>query len=184
MFPVDLTKEQVKNSPDINTDLPVSRQQEIKLHQYYPWTAYWGGGYYGDPQSAGSDPLAIGLSIDEFQEKLASQEEDADHHLRSTNKVAGYKISAQDGEIGHVRDFIISEGKWEIEYLLIDTGKWLSGKKVLLSPKLIKEINWDDSTVKVDTSVAFIESSPEYDPTQLIHVINENRLHDHYEYYS
>src|ERR1051326_3105996 len=41
-FPVNLTKEQVRKSPDINTAKPVSRQQEAELHKYYAWPAYWG----------------------------------------------------------------------------------------------------------------------------------------------
>src|SRR5688572_30767505 len=44
IFPVNLTQGQVKHSPDINTHLPVSRQEEIKLHAYYPWVSYWAGG--------------------------------------------------------------------------------------------------------------------------------------------
>lgn len=178
LFLVNLTKEQVKNSPDINTELPVSRQEEVKLHAYYPWVAYWGGG--SGPLAFGGDPLAIGF-ISEFEKKLTKQDDDADHHLRSTNKVTDYKISALDGEIGAVEDFILSERKWEIEFLLIDTGTWLPQKKVLLSPKLINEINWEDSMVYVETSMPFIKSSPAYDPSQLINVVNEDQLHDHYE---
>lgn len=55
LFSVNLTKEQIKNSPDIDTELPVSRQEELKLQKYYPWVQYWGGGYYG----GGGDVLAI-----------------------------------------------------------------------------------------------------------------------------
>ena len=43
-FPVKLTTEQVRNSPDIDTDKPVSRQQETRLHTYYDWPVYWSGG--------------------------------------------------------------------------------------------------------------------------------------------
>ena len=41
VFPVNLTKEQVRNSPSIDTDKPVSRQHEAKLHNYYDWPIYW-----------------------------------------------------------------------------------------------------------------------------------------------
>ncbi|MBK5279444.1 MAG: PRC-barrel domain-containing protein [Bacteroidia bacterium] len=181
IFPVNLTREQVKHSPDINTDLPVSRQEEIKLHAYYPWVAYWGGGYYGGgsgPLAIGADPL--GLPNKEFAEKLAQEEEDANKHLRSSDKVTGYKIEATDGAIGDIEDFIIDETKWTIDFLLIDTGNWLPGKKVLISPKLISQIAWELDTVEVETSIAFIKSSPEYDPAQLLHVVTETTLHEHY----
>lgn len=184
IFPVNLTKEQITNSPDINTDLPVSRQEEIKLHKYYPWVAYWGGGYYGGgsgPVTMGADPLAAGLPFDEFTEKLADIDAAADKHLRSTKKVKGYQIKATDGDIGEVEDFILAENGWTIDFLLIDTGKWLPGKKVLVSPKLISTIEWDDSTVSVETTIEFIETSPEYDPSQMINVVNETQLHEYYE---
>ena len=42
IIPVNLTEEQVKNSPEIDTEKPVSRQQELKLYGHYPWTNYWG----------------------------------------------------------------------------------------------------------------------------------------------
>lgn len=141
IFPVNLTKEQVKKSPDINTDLPVSRQEEIKLHKYYPWAAYWASGYGGGSGTISADPFAVGLPLDEFTEKL---EEDYDKHLRSTKKVTGYKTIAADGEIGEVEDFILNKNTWKIDFLLVDPGNQLPGKKVLVSPKLIDAIEWED----------------------------------------
>ena len=41
-LPVNLTREQVENSPSIESHLPVSRQHEEELSQYYGWPAYWG----------------------------------------------------------------------------------------------------------------------------------------------
>jgi hypothetical protein len=64
--------------------------------------------------------------------------------------------------------------------MVVDTGHWFTGKKILISPKLIKEINWDTSEVIVNTSVEHIKNSPEYFPAQLLtedYIIN---LHDYY----
>lgn len=183
IFATNLTKEQIENSPDINTKLPVSRQEEIKLQKYYPWVQYWGGGYYGGgsgPLSVGSDPLAMGLPSTNRTEEETKQEKNVDIRLRSTKKVTGYNIKATDGEIGDVEDFILDETKWEIDFLQVDTGKWLPGKKVLISPKLINEIDWETSTVSVQTSVEFIKSSPEHEPTQLIYVLHHNNLSEQY----
>lgn len=61
MFPVDLTKEQVKNSPDIDLAKPVSRQAETSLRNYYQWPAYWGGlSSTVSPASTGTRPGAMG----------------------------------------------------------------------------------------------------------------------------
>lgn len=179
IFSVNLTKEQIKNSPDINTDLPVSRQQEIQLLKYYPWVKYWGAGFSGE-MAVSPGPLAMGLPRTNFTEEKTNQEQNADKHLRSTDNVTDYNIKATDGEIGHVEDFILDETKWKIDFLIVDTRNWLPGKKVLISPKLINEIDWENATVSVDTSVAIIKDSPKYDPAQLIHVVDHDSLYEHY----
>jgi len=145
---------------------------------------YWGGGYYGggiNSLAISPGPLAMGLPETKFTEKETEQEMDADKHLRSTDKVTGYTIKASDGEIGEVEDFIFDEVKWEIDFVIVDTGSWLPGKKVLISPKLINEIEWDNSTISVETSVEFIKRSPEYDPTQIENIVELAAFHENYE---
>jgi hypothetical protein len=44
-----------------------------------------------------------------------------DNHLRSAQEVMGYRIQAQDGAIGHVEDFILDDGTWQVRYIIIDT---------------------------------------------------------------
>ena len=46
MFAVKLTKQQIKDSPEIDTDRPVSRQMETSVYDYYGWSPYWGSGFY------------------------------------------------------------------------------------------------------------------------------------------
>ena len=55
VFSVRLTKQQVKDSPDIDTDRPVSRQMEATTYDYYGWSPYWGNGFY----TGGYGPSAI-----------------------------------------------------------------------------------------------------------------------------
>jgi hypothetical protein len=45
-FSVRLTMQQVKDSPDIDTERPVSRQMETNVYDYYGWSPYWGTGFY------------------------------------------------------------------------------------------------------------------------------------------
>ena len=164
-FPINLTKDQIKNSPDINTDEPISRQAEIKLHSYYPWVAYWGPGYYG-----------MGPTTDLEQETLEKSIGNEDRQLRSTHKVIGYSIQATDGKIGDVEDFLIDDGNWKIDFMLIDIGHWFSGQKVLLSLDRMKEIDWAASAVIINTTVAQVKSSPEYDPKQELNDLNEYHI--------
>jgi uncharacterized protein YrrD len=155
-FPVNLTKEQISNSPDINTAKPVSRQQEIELHGYYPWQPYWGSGFYagGLWDLSNSAPVVDQESLREVDDRS-----DNDLHLRSTNEVKGYHIHATDGDIGHVSDFIIDDQIWGLEYLVVDTHNWLGGKKVLITVKHISKVQWADSKVYIDVNIDFIKNS-------------------------
>ena len=55
--------------------------------------------------------------------------------LLSLRQLYGKKLGASDGDIGHVRDFYFNDQQWAIRYVVADTGLWLSGRLVLISPK-------------------------------------------------
>ena len=175
IFPINLTKEQVKNSPDIDTKQPVSRQEEIRLQNFYEWTTYWGGGFYG-----GGMPLPMNHAKLEEKENLSIKKAKGDIHLRSSAVVIGYKIKADYGEIGTVEDFLIDDSSWKIDFMLVDTGDLLPGKKVLISPSWIKEIDWETSAVTVNATVDSIKNSPEYDHTQPLTDAYSKLLHNYY----
>jgi sporulation protein YlmC with PRC-barrel domain len=157
-FSVNLTCIQVRHSPDIDTERPVSRQHEEEIHKYYDWPAYWQGGYGG---TLGITPYPL-YENPPLQKPSASKRHD-DPHLRSTRHVKGYHIHAIDGEIGHVEDFIVDDENWTLRYLVVNTGNWLPGKKVFIEPAWIKEVNWADSSVYLDRSREQVKNSPEFD---------------------
>ena len=176
VFRVNLTMEQIKNSPDIDTDKPVSRQHERDLYGYYPWGGYyWGGG-----MGMGMYPIAINQTIQKENDVSDDDTSDDDPHLRSADKVTGYNIKATDGEIGDVEDFIINDSNWQIDFILIDTGNWFPGKKVLIAPKMIKEINWEASTVVVNATEDRVKNSPEYQPGEELSESYEANLQNYY----
>lgn len=164
MFSVNLTTVQVRNSPDVDTKRPVCRQHEIQLNEFYQWPQYWpgvDGGTFGITQQ----PL---LEKPLLHESSASERHD-NPHLRSVRQVVDYHIHAIDGEIGHVEDFIIDDKNWVIHYLVVDIGNWLPGKKVLISPKWIKNVNWTDASVYLNHSRELVKNSPEFEPSRIIH---------------
>ena len=57
--------------------------------------------------------------------------------LQSIKQLYGEKLGASDGEIGHVKDFYLDDRNWAVRYLVADTGTWLPGRRVLLSPHAI-----------------------------------------------
>ena len=99
--------------------------------------------------------------------------------MRSAAHVTGYHIEAKDGEIGHVEDFIIDDETWEIRYMVVDTRNWLAGKKVLIAPRWIDRVSWNDSKVYVSLSREAIKNVPEYHQDTLNREY-EGKLYDHY----
>jgi sporulation protein YlmC with PRC-barrel domain len=171
-FPVSLIKEQVKNSPDIGTDKPLSRQHEENLHKYYSWPFYW------DYEAiANVGPM---MSAQAEKKKLATEKGEEDPHLRSTKEIIDYRIHAIDGEIGHVQDFVVEDKSWVIRYMVVDTRNWLPGKKVLVSPDWIERISWADSEVYVDLPREVIKGGPRFDPRQPVNREYEERMYDLY----
>jgi uncharacterized protein YrrD len=173
VIPVDLTKKQIENSPSLNTDKPVSRQYEMDYYPYYGWPGYWGG-----PFLWGS----VGYPIrgQGGWSETTRHNEDDDPHLRSTQAVTGRTIQAQDGEIGAVEDFVIDDETWAIRYLIVDTGNWWPGKKVLISTRWIERISWEESKVFINLTREAIRQGPEYTAQALITRDYETRLHRHY----
>jgi hypothetical protein len=174
-LPVSLTREQVKNSPDIDTDMPVTRQHEIDYLDYYSYPYYWGGmGLWGAdayptallPGYGGyGSPTAIREETANAQARAAARLRDQDPHLRSCNAVVGYHIEASDGEIGHVKGMFVDEDSWAIRYLVVSTSNWWLGHDVLVAPQWIKSINWGRQTVSVDLTRDGLKHAPSYDPT-------------------
>ncbi|MBD3321269.1 MAG: PRC-barrel domain containing protein [Chitinivibrionales bacterium] len=181
-FPVDLTTEQVKNSPNIDTEKPVSRKEEEKLRLYYGWPVYWGPtGFAGPMPAAIPAPEIPGNSAEEQTElKKDTEGSGEDSHLRSLNELVGYNIEASDTGIGHIDDCIIGSETWGIRYLIVDTGNWIPGRKVLVSPAWAESISWYEKVVTITHSSEEVRKSPEYNPADPVNREYEEILYDYY----
>jgi len=180
MVHVNLTKEQVERSPDIDLRKPVSRQEETRLHAYYTWPVYWGGiGMWG----GGMYPAALATeTIDEdVRRRLEEQKPDRDTHLRSAREVTGYHIQTRDDGIGHLEDFAVEDGTWALRYFIVDTRNWLPGKKVILSVRWIEKVVWEEAKVHVDLTKEGVKNAPEFNPHSPIERTYETRLHEYYD---
>ncbi|MCF7922992.1 MAG: PRC-barrel domain-containing protein [Candidatus Marinimicrobia bacterium] len=152
MLAVNLTKNQIENSPSLDEDKPVSRQYEVEIFGYYNWPIYASENPWGLMGAPGDLPVP-------------ETEDEGDKHLRSMNEVEGYSVQAEDGSIGHIHGLIIDEDSWGIKHIVVDTRKWLSGKKVIIDSSNVTSIDWVTSEVKVSLLRKQIEKSPEYDPS-------------------
>jgi hypothetical protein len=181
--------QQVKDSPDIITDQPVSRQMETNIYDYYGWSPYWGTGFYmggygymaGDyGYMAGTVAASPSLGSGRRDEHITDQRNDGDPHLRSVEAVTGYHIHAMDGEIGHVEDFLVEDADWSIHYLVVDTKNWWPGKKVLISPRSAREIDWTDKLVHLNADRQRVKNSPAYDASTIVDRAYEKHFHGYY----
>jgi sporulation protein YlmC with PRC-barrel domain len=157
---VNLTRQQIENSPSIQLHQPVSRQYEEEYHRYYGWPCYWqGDGLWGmsgfpflelPPQTSAVKSAAVAIA------KAKSTEA----HLRSTQAVNGYHLQASNGILGHVCDFLVDPKNWAIDQLVIKTGHRFSGKEVQIPTSKVERISYDESAVIVDLTTEAVEQSP------------------------
>jgi len=175
LFPVNLTKEQINSSPDIDTDKPVFRQHEKTLNDYYDWQSYWEGGFYVGGIWGIPPPSAANEK--ELNERKNTEQSHDDQHLRSSNQVTGYHIHASDGDIGHVNDFIIDDKAWQVKFIVAHTHNWFGGKKVLIDVGKVTEVEWNNSKVFVNITIDSIKNCVEFDESKFIHPKTSKTVH-------
>lgn len=186
---LNLTNDQVKNSPEIDADKPVSRQKEIEIIKHYNWRVYW--------QVPSADPLPGAnmpspTAAPEIKENFEKYEKDEknlkENHLRSIRNVGGYKVRAVDGQIGHIDDFIATlqmdkdeeNIQWIIRYIIVKTRDWLPGKKVIISPMWLNIIDWDEKKIFIEMTRDQIEAAPEFNAEKDVNKEYENHIFDYY----
>jgi len=176
---LDLTRETIENSPRAEKHEPVSQQHLGELHSYYGWPAYWSIGP-GALDSGIPIPRVGAENTDGVSEHEAPAEGETETHLRSIDEVLGYSIEATDGSIGEVIDFGWDDQDWTIRYLVVDTRRWLPGKRVVLSPDWVSRVEWGAERVHVDLPKKRIENSPPFDARGAVNREYEEVLYDFY----
>jgi uncharacterized protein YrrD len=135
-----LTKDQVRNSPDVDTEEPVSRQQEIAMHDYFGPLASWVDSEFGMPAM----PTGMKYPV-QAAEVL---------HLRSTSHMLGYHVRATDGEFGILEGFVMDEASWHLGYLDVKSGDWLQNRSVLVPTGWVQSVSWADFVIQLHHPMA------------------------------
>ena len=97
----------------------------------------------------------------------------------ATMDLAGYSVEATDGGIGKVDEATYDAGT---SYIVVDTGQWIFGKKVLLPAGVITDIDSDSETIFVDRTKDEIEGAPEFDEERYRDNAYRARLGGYYGY--
>ena len=159
---VDLTQKQIKGSPHVDTDKPVSRQHEIELLSYYGYPDYWSGLLLWGSLPYPITPTGIISPVNDIVSGHPVAK--VDPHLRSVKEVVGYHLHATDDSIGHLEDFLLDSASWAIRYMVVDTRNWWPGKHVVIPPQWIKQLDWVEKIVTVDVTRDTVQRAAEYDP--------------------
>ena len=102
--------------------------------------------------------------------------------LDREKEIEGYKLSSLDGEIGKVKEFYFDDKFWTIRYLVADTGNWLTGRQVLISPYAVTGVNRVEQTIPVNLTKDKIKNSPSPDTDKPISRQFENYYYGYYAY--
>jgi hypothetical protein len=168
MVRADLSRGQAKEGPGVDSTRPISRHQEMQIHQYYEMPRYWdNGGESRAINAGGPRTLVAGVLAGEAT-------------LRNAKDMCGFGIKAHDGRSGSVSDFIVDDDRWTVCYIIVAVGNWCSGKKALISPAWVGEVSAVDEDITVGLSRDMIKSSPAYDPTMPFSRPFADKLVDHY----
>ena len=100
--------------------------------------------------------------------------------LLAVSELKGYSIEASDGGLGIVGDCLFDDRDWRIRWLVVDTGTWLSGRKVLIHPSAIRSAIHEWKALPVELTRAKVESSPEIEQHQPVSRQTELHLYDYY----
>jgi len=174
-IPIALTKEQVENSPGIESHLPVSRQREWRRADFLAWQPYWMEMPSFGAQGGAFFPSAMMIPPPSDEDQPAP-----DPHLQSVRDLAGYRIQATDGDAGRVADFLAQTDGWGIRYLVVETRKWLPGRKVLISPAWVTRVDWPERLLQVALKREEILGSVEFNPSAPVNREYEVQLCDYY----
>jgi hypothetical protein len=131
VFRVRLTKDQIRQSPDVDSTRPVSRRQEVAMSEHYGWTGYW------EDRRDLDTPL---VSQPVGREYPAPAGEDP--HLRSAEAVLGYEVWATDGEIGRVENYIVDDAAWHIGYLDVKLNEGFPTPMMWIPTEWVRSLSW------------------------------------------
>jgi uncharacterized protein YrrD len=101
--------------------------------------------------------------------------------LHLARKITGVTVKGTDGEIGTLDDFFFEEDRWTVRYLLVDTGTWFSGKRVLISPMSVRG-GWGRTGIRLGLTKDQVWNSPEINNGEPLTRAGESHVMAYYGY--
>ncbi len=102
--------------------------------------------------------------------------------LRSLRDLEQYAVTASDGDVGHVANFLFDDERWTVRYLVVETEGYLDGREVLISPIAFREVTWSEHRFHLALTVDRIKHSPRVDSHKPVSRQHEHAYHRYYQY--
>jgi hypothetical protein len=100
--------------------------------------------------------------------------------LWDASAIVGYAIEARDGDLGSVHDFLIDDATWRVRWMVVDTGTWLPGRKVLIPASALGKPDIERKHFPVDLTREQVKASPAIDGDNVVSRQVEADLYKHY----
>ena len=100
--------------------------------------------------------------------------------LRKMKDLKGFSIGARDGDIGEANDFIFDDKNWTVRYLVADTNRWLPGRKVLISPIVVDQADWEGKRLPVLLTQEQVKNSPDISMDEELSAQDEVKYYNYY----
>jgi PRC-barrel domain protein len=100
--------------------------------------------------------------------------------LRKLKDLNGFSIGARDGDIGEADDFIFDDKNWTVRYLVADTHRWLPGRKVLISPIVVEQADWERKRLPVLLTQEQVKNSPDIRLNEELSAQDEIKYYNYY----
>lgn len=136
-------------------------------------------GYVTGYARAGTGMAVADISDETWQENPYQK---GDLYVTQRENIQGFKLHASNGEIGAVKELYFDDNAWAVRYLVVDTGSWLSGRQVLISPHAVDAVSKEDRRIDVGLTKHQIENSPGIDAHKPVARQQEADYHTYYGY--
>lgn len=166
VWPIEIKREEIERCPLPDAHMPVSREFEAKMNEYFEIDNYWAPDLM--PPAGATGTYFPPRPVDPPEPvKEEINEKKLDSKLRSFKEIKGYEIEAENGTFGEVYDLITDTKDFQIVYIIIDTEGLLPwSKKIQLPVSHLKKISYAYERIYINLKKENLENAPVFDDSK------------------
>lgn len=175
---IDLTRDQVEASPELEADLPVSELKRREFTKYKKGPVYWSqSGVRKEAHPPGAMPA---VHEESEEEKQQVERELYGKHLRSAGEVTGYTVEASDKPLGSVVGLLVDDDDWSLRYIAVEAEGSGQRKMQIYSPDWVETIRWIEQSIHIKFAHDVATNAPPLEDDAMVSRDYEKKLYDYY----